>query len=350
MVSQEQILDGLGLEESKRYMHQYNFPPYSVGETRPMRGPGRREIGHGALAERALLPVIPGEDVFPYALRLVSEAIESNGSTSMGSVCASTLTLMDAGVPITAPVSGCAMGLIKDGDDITILTDIQGMEDFLGDMDFKVAGTAKGVTAIQMDIKIAGIDREVLSQALEQAREGRMFILGKMLEAIAEPRTELSRFAPRIITMQIHPDKIREVIGSGGKIIKKIVEETGAQIDIEDDGRVFIASVEAEKGEQALAIIRAIVAEPEVGQIYKGTVVKVMDFGAFVEILPGVLGNSGRDGMVHISQLANKRVAKVEDVCKEGDTMWVKCINIDHESGKVKLSRKDAMNELGLDI
>ncbi|MCL1975637.1 MAG: polyribonucleotide nucleotidyltransferase [Firmicutes bacterium] len=350
MVSQEQKLDGLGLEESKRYMHQYNFPPYSVGETRPMRGPGRREIGHGALAERALLPVIPDEDVFPYAMRLVSEAIESNGSTSMGSVCASTLTLMDAGVPIIAPVSGCAMGLIKDGDDITILTDIQGMEDFLGDMDFKVAGTAKGVTAIQMDIKIAGIDRAVLTQALEQAREGRMFILSKMLEEIAEPRAELSRFAPRIITTQIHPDKIREVIGSGGKIIKKIVEETSAQIDIEDDGRVYIASVEADNGEKALAIIRAIVAEPEVGQIYKGTVVKVMDFGAFVEILPGVLGNTGRDGMVHISQLANKRVAKVEDVCKEGDTMWVKCINVDHESGKVKLSRKDAMNELGLEM
>ena len=350
MVSQEQILDGLGVEDSKRYMHQYNFPPYSVGETRPMRGPGRREIGHGALAERALLPVIPSEDEFPYALRLVSEAIESNGSTSMGSVCASTLTLMDAGVPISAPVSGCAMGLIKDGEDITILTDIQGMEDFLGDMDFKVAGTAKGVTAIQMDIKIAGIDREILTQALEQAREGRMFILGKMLETIAEPRTELSRYAPRIITTQIHPDKIRDVIGSGGKIIKKIVEETGAQIDIEDDGRIFIASVEAEKGENALAIIKAIVAEPEVGQIYKGTVVKIMEFGAFVEILPGVMGASGRDGMVHISQLANKRVAKVEDVCKEGDEMWVKCINVDHESGKVKLSRKEAMNELGLDM
>jgi len=350
MVSEGQILDGLGVEDGKRYMHQYNFPPYSVGETRPMRGPGRREIGHGALAERALLPVIPGEEVFPYALRLVSEAIESNGSTSMGSVCASTLTLMDAGVPISAPVSGCAMGLIKDGEDITILTDIQGMEDFLGDMDFKVAGTAKGVTAIQMDIKIAGIDRPILTQALEQAKEGRMFIMGKMLEAIAAPRPEMSRYAPRIITTTIHPDKIREVIGSGGKIIKKIVEETGAQIDIEDDGRVFIASVEAEKGEKALAIIQAIVAEPEVGQIYKGTVVKIMDFGAFVEILPGVMGAAGRDGMVHISQLANKRVAKVEDVCKEGDTMWVKCIGIDRENGKVKLSRKDAMNELGLEM
>ncbi|MEG1661474.1 MAG: polyribonucleotide nucleotidyltransferase, partial [Clostridiales bacterium] len=254
MVSEEQMLDGVSAETSKRYMHQYNFPPYSVGETKPMRGPGRREIGHGALAERALLPVIPDETVFPYALRLVSEAIESNGSTSMGSVCASTLSLMDAGVPIKAPVAGCAMGLIKEGEDITILTDIQGMEDFLGDMDFKVAGTAAGITAIQMDIKIAGIDREILTRALEQAREGRMFIMGKMMEAINHPRKELSPYAPRIITIQIDPDKIREVIGSGGKIIKKIVEITGAQINIEDDGRVFIASVDGVKGDDALKI------------------------------------------------------------------------------------------------
>ncbi len=349
MVSEEQMLDGVAAETSKRYMHQYNFPPYSVGETRPMRGPGRREIGHGALAERALLPVIPSEDVFPYALRLVSEAIESNGSTSMGSVCASTLSLMDAGVPIKAPVSGCAMGLIKEGEDITILTDIQGMEDFLGDMDFKVAGTAQGVTAIQMDIKIAGIDREILTRALAQAREGRMFIMGKMLEAIAEPRKQLSPYAPRIITIQIDPEKIRDVIGSGGKIIKKIVEETGAKIDIEDDGRVFIASVDGTMGEQAKTIIETIVAEPEVGRIYKGKVVKIMEFGAFVEILPGVMGSEGRDGMVHISELANKRVAKVEDVCKEGDEMWVKCINVDKATGKVKLSRKQAMKELGLE-
>ncbi|MCR4963659.1 MAG: polyribonucleotide nucleotidyltransferase [Firmicutes bacterium] len=349
MVSEEQMLDGVAAETCKRYMHQYNFPPYSVGETKPMRGPGRREIGHGALAERALLPVIPSEEDFPYALRLVSEAIESNGSTSMGSVCASTLSLMDAGVPIKAPVSGCAMGLIKDGDDITILTDIQGMEDFLGDMDFKVAGTAQGVTAIQMDIKIAGIDREILTRALAQAREGRMFIMGKMMEAISEPRKQLSQYAPRIITLQIDPEKIRDVIGSGGKIIKKIVEETGAKIDIEDDGRVFIASVDGTMGEEAKTIIETIVAEPEVGRIYKGKVVKIMEFGAFVEILPGVMGSDGRDGMVHISELANKRVAKVEDVCSEGDEMWVKCINVDKATGKVKLSRKQAMKELGLD-
>ena len=344
-IGDEQILDGLGVEESKRYMHHYNFPPYSVGETRPMRGPGRREIGHGALAERALEPLIPKEDVFPYTLRLVSEAIESNGSTSMGSVCASTLSLMDAGVPIEAPVAGVAMGLIKDGDDITILTDIQGMEDFLGDMDFKVAGTAKGVTAMQMDIKIAGIDREVFTRALAQAKEGRMHIMGKMLAAISEPRAELSPYAPRIIQTRIHPDKIREVIGSGGKVIKKIVEETGAQIDIEDDGRVFIASVDAAKGEWALRIINSIVAEPEVGKIYHGKVVKVMDFGAFVEIIPSVLDLPGKDGMVHISQLDEKRVAKVEDICKEGDEIDVKVLSIDPQ-GKVKLSRKDALREL----
>lgn len=350
MISQEQVLDGITPETSKRYMHQYNFPPYSVGEARPVRSPGRREIGHGALAERALLPVIPDEEQFPYALRLVSEAIESNGSTSMGSVCASTLSLMDAGVPISAPVSGCAMGLIKDGDDITILTDIQGMEDFLGDMDFKVAGTEKGVTAIQMDIKIPGIDREILTRALAQAREGRLFIMGKMLEAIQEPRAELSPYAPRILTIQIDPDKIREVIGSGGKVIKKIVEVTGAQIDIEDDGRVFIASTDGTMGEKALQIINTIVAEPQVGQIYKGTVVKIMEFGAFVEIIPGVLGSSGKDGMVHISELSNKRVNKVEDVCAEGDVMWVKVKSIDKATGKVKLSRKDAMHDMGLEV
>ena len=343
----EQMLDGLGIEDSKRYMHHYNFPPFSVGETRPMRGPGRREIGHGALAERALEPVIPSVDVFPYAIRMVSEAIESNGSTSMGSVCASSLSLMDAGVPIEAPVSGCAMGLIKEGDDITVLTDIQGMEDFLGDMDFKVAGTAKGVTAIQMDIKIAGINREVLTQALAQAKDGRMFILNKMLEEIAVPRTELSSYAPRIIQTKIHVDKIREVIGSGGKIIKKIVEETGAQINIEDDGRVMIASIDAAKGEQALAIINSIVADPEIGKIYEGTVIKIMDFGAFVEIIPGVFGASGKEGMVHISQLADYRVAETKDVCKEGEKMLVKVLSIDPQ-GKIKLSRSAAMKERGL--
>lgn len=345
-ISDEQILDGLGIETSKRYIHHYNFPPYSVGETRPMRGPGRREIGHGALAERALLPVIPSEEDFPYTIRMVSEAIESNGSTSMGSVCGSSMSLMSAGVPIKAAVSGCAMGLIKEGEDYTILTDIQGMEDFLGDMDFKVAGTAQGVTAIQMDIKIAGIDRPILTQALAQAKEGRMFIMGKMTEAISAPSEELSKWAPRILNMQIHPDKIREVIGSGGKIIKKIVEVTGAQVDVEDDGRIFISCVESEKAEAAKAIIENIVAEPEVGKIYKGKVVKIMDFGAFVEIIPGVFGNSGKDGMCHISQLDFKRVEKVEDVCSEGDWMIVKVLSID-DNGKVKLSRKDALRDMG---
>ena len=343
-LSDEQILDGLGIEDSKRYMHHYNFPPYSVGEARPMRGPGRREIGHGALAEKALLPMIPATEQFPYALRLVSEAIASNGSTSMGSVCASTLSLMDAGVPIKAPVAGVAMGLIKNNDDITILTDIQGLEDALGDMDFKVAGTAGGVTAIQMDMKIAGITRDVFEEALEQAKKGRMHILGKMLEAIKEPRPELSQYAPRIINTKVHPDKIREIIGSGGKTIKKIVEETGAKIDIEDDGSVYIASVDAAKGEAALRIIEAIVEEVEVGRIYQGTVVKIADFGAFVQILPGVMDTSGKDGMVHISELMGKRVEKVTDLLKEGDQVVVKVLSIDHQ-GKVKLSRKAAINQ-----
>lgn len=343
-VGDEQILDGLGVEESKRYMHHYNFPPYSVGEARPMRGPGRREVGHGMLAERALEPVIPSEVVFPYTIRLVSEAIESNGSTSMGSVCASTLSLMDAGVPIKAPVSGIAMGLIKDEDHITILTDIQGAEDALGDMDFKVAGTAQGVTAIQMDIKIAGIDREILTKALAQAKEGRMHIMGKMLEVISEPKAELSAYAPKIIRTKIDPDKIRDVIGPGGKIIKKIVEETGAKIDIEDDGRIFIAAIDGTMGEKALKIIKTITQEVEVGRTYLGKVVKIMDFGAFVEIIPGIMGLSGKEGMVHISQLEEKRVEKVSDVVKEGDEILVKAIGIDHQ-GRVKLSRKDALKD-----
>lgn len=343
-VGDEQILDGLGIEESKRYMHHYNFPPYSVGEARPVRGPGRREIGHGALAERALEPVIPTEDDFPYTIRLVSEAIESNGSTSMGSVCASTLSLMDAGVPIKAPVAGVAMGLIKDEDHITVLTDIQGMEDALGDMDFKVAGTSKGITAIQMDIKISGIDKDVFTQALAQARDGRMHILGKMLEVISMPKVELSPYAPRIIRTQIHPDKIRDVIGAGGKIIKKIIEVTGAKIDIEDDGRIFIASIDGLKGEKALEIIEALTKDVEVGRIYSGKVVKVMDFGAFVEIIPGVLDLPGKEGMVHISQLSDKRVEKVTDVVKEGDQIMVKAIGIDNQ-GRVKLSRKETLRD-----
>ncbi len=341
-ISDEQILDGIGLEDSKRFMHHYNFPPYSVGEARPMRSPGRREIGHGALAEKAIEPMIPDEDIFPYTIRLVSEAIESNGSTSMGSVCASTMSLMDAGVPIKAPVAGVAMGLIKDGDDITILTDIQGLEDALGDMDFKVAGTKEGITAIQMDMKISGITRDVFVEALEQARRGRLHILGKMLAAIPEPRAELSRYAPRIIRTTVHPDKIREIIGSGGKTIKKIVEETGAKIDIEDDGRVFIASVDAEMGEKALRIIESIVEDVEVGRVYLGKVVKIADFGAFVQIIPGVMDTSGKDGMVHISQLANKRVEKVTDLLNEGDMVLTKVLSIDHQ-GKVKLSRKEAL-------
>ncbi|WP_418790175.1 polyribonucleotide nucleotidyltransferase [Phosphitispora sp. TUW77] len=335
-VGDEQILDGLGVEESKRYMHHYNFPPYSVGEARFMRGPGRREIGHGALAERALEPMIPAEEEFPYTLRIVSEALESNGSTSMGSVCGSTLGLMDAGVPIKLPVSGVAMGLIKGVDKFAVLTDIQGMEDHLGDMDFKVAGTKNGITAIQMDIKISGINREILKEALEQARKGRMHILQKMLDVISEPRPDLSPYAPRIITTTIDPDKIRNVIGPGGKTIKKIIDETGVKIDIEDDGRVFIAAVDGEAGKRALDIIESLTADVEVGKIYLGKVVKITDFGAFVEVLPG------KEGLVHISQLAEQRVGKVEDVVSVGDEIMVKVIKID-EQGRVNLSRKEAL-------
>ncbi|WP_371369074.1 Polyribonucleotide nucleotidyltransferase [Sporomusa rhizae] len=335
-IGDEQILDGLGVEESKRYMHHYNFPSFSVGETRPSRGPGRREIGHGALAERALLAVIPSEAEFPYTIRLVSEVLESNGSTSMGSVCGSTLSLMDAGVPIKAPVSGVAMGLVKDGDNYTILTDIQGMEDALGDMDFKVAGTAKGVTAMQMDMKISGITKEIFEAALAQAKRGRMHIMGKMLEAIKEPRKELSPFAPRIITMEIDPDKIRDVIGPGGKTIKKIIEETGVTIDIEDDGKVFIAAVDVEAGQKAVHIIETLVRDVEVGGIYTGKVTRLMNFGAFVEILPG------KEGLVHISQLARERVAKVEDVVKPGDEIMVKVTEIDRQ-GRINLSRKELL-------
>lgn len=328
-----QILDGIDLEETKRFMHHYNFPPFSVGEARPLRAPGRREIGHGALGERALSKVIPNEVDFPYTIRLVSEVIESNGSTSQASICASTLAMMDAGVPIKAPVAGVAMGLIKDGDHVSILTDIQGMEDHLGDMDFKVAGTPDGVTAIQMDIKIDGIDRAILQEALQQAKEGRMHILGKMAEAIQKPRETLSQYAPKIITMQINPDKIRDVIGAGGKIINKIIEETGVKIDIEQDGRVFIASSNDEMNKKALSIIEGIVREVAVGEIYTGTVKRIEKFGAFVEILPN------KDGLVHISQLSTERVAKVEDVVAIGDVITVKVTEIDQQ-GRVNLSRK----------
>ncbi|WP_307349882.1 polyribonucleotide nucleotidyltransferase [Paenibacillus polymyxa] len=328
-----QILDGIDLEETKRFMHHYNFPPFSVGEARPLRAPGRREIGHGALGERALSKVIPSETEFPYTIRLVSEVLESNGSTSQASICASTLAMMDAGVPIKAPVAGVAMGLIKDGDHVSVLTDIQGMEDHLGDMDFKVAGTAEGVTAIQMDIKINGIDRQILQDALKQAKEGRLFILSKMMEAIQKPREQLSPYAPKIMTMHINPDKIRDVIGAGGKIINKIIEETGVKIDIEQDGRVFIASTNQEMNEKARSIIEGIVKEVVVGEIYIGTVKRIEKFGAFVEILPG------KDGLVHISQLSTERVAKVEDVIAIGDTITVKVTEIDQQ-GRVNLSRK----------
>jgi polyribonucleotide nucleotidyltransferase len=337
--SEEQRLDGLGLEETKRYIHHYNFPPYSVGETRPMRGPGRREIGHGALAERALLAVLPDEEEFPYTIRVVSEVLESNGSSSMGSVCGSTLSLMHAGVPIKAPVSGIAMGLVKGDNGFAILSDIQGIEDALGDMDFKLAGTEKGVTALQMDIKIKGVDREIVSAAMAKAREGRMFIMNKMLEVIDRPNAELSPYAPRLTKMQIHPDRIREIIGPGGKTIHKIVDETGCKIDIEDDGSLYIMSVDEEGAKKAKFYIESIIADVEVGKTYMGTVKRIMDFGAFVEIIPGVLGTAGKEGLVHISQLAEERVNKVRDVVDIGDQILVKVTEIDKQ-GRINLSRK----------
>lgn len=332
-ISEVQKLDGLDLgEETKRYMHQYNMPPYATGEAKPLKSPGRREIGHGALAERALEPVIPSEEDFPYALRLVSEVLSSNGSSSMASVCASTLSLMDAGVPIKAPVAGVAMGLIKDTDSnkVAILTDIQGLEDFLGDMDFKVAGTTRGITAIQMDIKIKGIDKAILTKALEQARKGRLEILDKMLKTISQPRKELSKYAPKVIAFDINPDKIREVIGSGGKTINKIIEETGVKIDITDEGRVMIASTNSAAQQRAKELIEDIVFEPELNQIYTGTVVRILQFGAFVEI------KTECEGMIHISKLSSERVEKVEDVVKIGDRVKVQVIKID-EKGRIDL-------------
>ena len=332
-VSDAQKLEGLDDETSKRYMHHYNFPPYSTGEAKPMRSPGRREIGHGALAERALLPVLPSEEEFPYVIRTVSEVLSSNGSTSQASVCASTLSLMDAGVPIKAPVAGVAMGLIKDEQTgkVVVLTDIQGLEDFLGDMDFKVAGTEKGITAIQMDIKITGIDEAMHRQAIAQAREGRMHIMGKMLECLPRPNAELGKYAPRIISFTIDPDKIREVIGSGGKVINKIVEETGVKIDIEDDGRVFIASPNTEQAERAKGIIMGIARDPEVGDLYIGKVARIIPIGAFVELAPG------KDGMIHISKLAPHRVEKVEDVLSIGDTVKVEVIRLSEKGIDLKL-------------
>jgi len=332
-ISDEQRIDGLGPMTFKRFMHHYNFPPYSVGETRPMRGPGRREIGHGNLAERAIAPMLPPAEAFPYTLRLVSETFESNGSSSMGSVCASTLACMDAGVPLPKHVGGVAMGLIlKDGRP-GILTDIQGLEDALGEMDFKVAGTRDGITAVQMDIKVQGITLEIMRKAMEQAHEGRLFIIDKLQEIIAAPRRGLSKYAPRMIVLEIHPDKIKDVIGPGGKIINKIVAETGAKIDIEDDGRVFLASPDAASAEKARRMVEDIVKDVEVGEVYTGVVKRIMNFGAFVQILPG------KEGLVHISQLAPHRVNRVEDEVNIGDQVVVQVREIDHQ-GRINLTRK----------
>jgi polyribonucleotide nucleotidyltransferase len=331
-----QRLDGLGIEESKRFMHHYNFPPYSVGEAGFMRGPGRREIGHGALAEKALETVIPGEEDFPYTIRLVSEVLESNGSSSMGSVCAGTLALMDAGVPISSPVSGIAMGLIKEEDEYAILSDIQGIEDFLGDMDFKVAGTQAGITALQMDIKLKGLSWEIFREALYKAREGYLFILGEMLKVISEPRPKLSDFAPLILTLQIDPDKIRDVIGPGGRVINKIIAETGTEIEIESDGKIFIVTMDTEAGHKAQQIIENLTAEVEPGRVYLGKVTRTERYGAFVEILPG------KEGLVHISHLERFRVNKTEDVVNVGDQVQVKVLDID-DRGRINLSRREAL-------
>lgn len=335
MLNEWQRLDTIDPAEGKRYMHQYNFPPYSTGETGRMGAPKRREIGHGALAERALLPVIPSEDDFPYAIRVVSEILESNGSSSMASTCGSTLALMDAGVPIERPVSGVAMGLIKEGDDVVILTDIQGLEDFLGDMDFKVCGTEKGITALQMDNKAKGLSLDILSRALKQAREGRAYILNAMLETIDSPREQLRDTAPRIETIHIPQDKIRDVIGTGGKVVRGIQDDTGATIEILEDGTIHIAAVEGPAGEAAKAAILAIVKEPEVGEIYDGEVVGIKDFGAFVRLTPN------KDGLLHISRVANGRVANVEDVLSMGDVVKVQVLEVDPKTGKISLDRLD---------
>ncbi len=339
-MSESQTIDGIDEETSKRYMHHYNFPSYSVGETKPSRGPGRREIGHGALAERALKPVIPSEEDFPYAIRLVSEVLSSNGSTSQGSVCGSTLALMDAGVPIKAPVAGISCGLITHGDDFLTMVDIQGVEDFYGDMDFKVAGTKDGITAIQMDIKVDGLTYDIIKEAFEKTRVARNYILDEvMLKAIEAPRGELSAYAPKIITTKVPVEKIKDVIGTGGKVIQKIIADTGVKIDINDDGSVYILSEDTEAANRALATVEGIVAEPEVGKIYTGKVTKIMEFGAFVEFMPN------REGLVHISKLDTKRVNKVEDVVSEGDEIIVKLVEID-KMGRNNLSRKDALGEI----
>ncbi len=337
MVNEEQKLDGLDEEESKRYMHQYNFPSYSVGEAKPSRGPGRREIGHGALAERALVPVIPSEEEFPYAIRVVSEVLSSNGSTSQASICGSTLALMDAGVPIKNPVAGISTGLVSNPDnpdDYVMLTDIQGLEDFFGDMDFKVGGTKNGITAIQVDIKVDGLTYKIIEDAFARTRKARQYILDEiMLKQIAEPRKELSKYAPKITTMSINPDKIKDVIGKGGETINKIIDETGVKIDIEEDGRVFIYTEDAEKAKKAQKLIENITREIEVGEIYEGTVTKLMPFGAFMDL------GGGKEGLLHISKISEKRIEKIEDVIKEGDTFLVKVLDIDSQ-GKISLTKK----------
>ena len=338
--SDEQRIDALVGEHYRKFMLHYNFPPFSVGETKPLRGPSRRDTGHGALAERALIPVLPDEKAFPYTIRIVSEILESNGSSSMATVCSGSLSLMDAGVPIKAPVAGIAMGLIKEGDEIAVLSDILGDEDHLGDMDFKVAGTSEGVTALQMDIKIHGVTKEIMRQALKQAREGRLHILDVMNKTLNTARGDISAYAPRIVSIKVRQDKIRDIIGPGGKVIRGIVEETGCKIDIEDDGTVFIASSEETGMKRAIEIIEGITMEAQVGKIYKGKVVRIVDFGAFVEIMPGT------DGLLHISQIGPGRVHRVSDVLKEGDEIQVKVLEID-KSGKIRLSRKEAMTETG---
>ncbi len=337
-LGEKQRIDGISEDTEKRYIHHYNFPPYSTGEAGFMRGPGRREIGHGALAERALIPVIPDEEAFPYAIRVVSEVLASNGSSSMASTCGSTMSLMAAGVPIKAPVAGIAMGLIQEDDKISILSDIQGLEDFLGDMDFKVAGTKEGITAIQMDIKVDGLSREILQDALKQANAGRMHILGEMLKAIEVPKDDVSPFAPRVYKMQINPDKIRDVIGPGGKVINGIIDEFDVKIDISDEGLILVTAKDQVSGEGALNHIKAITAEAEIGQIYKGKVVRITNFGAFVQILPG------KDGLLHISKIAHEKIDKVEDVLKVGDELDVKVLEIDQQ-GRINLSRKALLDK-----
>ncbi|PJA47974.1 MAG: polyribonucleotide nucleotidyltransferase, partial [Syntrophobacterales bacterium CG_4_9_14_3_um_filter_49_8] len=336
--SDEQRMDYIGGEEMRSFILHYNFPPYCVGEARPLRGPGRREIGHGALARKALLPILPTDEEFPYTIRIVSEVLSSNGSSSMATVCGGALSLMDAGVPVKDIVAGIAMGLLKEGEQVVILSDIIGDEDHAGDMDFKVCGTKKGITAMQMDIKINGVTQDILRRALYQARDGRLFIIEKMRETIAFPRTDISMYAPRITMVKVRPEKVRDVIGSGGKNIRQIVSETGVNIDVEDDGTVTIASSDADAAARAVAMVKWLTEDAEIGKIYRGTVKKIVDFGAFVEILPGT------EGLVHISQLARERVNKVTDILKEGDEVLVKVLEIDRQ-GKIRLSRKEALGE-----